>query len=131
MKRKYPYLQDSYSRLTIDQEREKRSILKDIDDFVNQKQYVRITLLDWEENPIKDIEGIINSGSISKNGDSPVRRSVSLSCAVDANSYDLSSVMTLTNIQIDLFFDFRKEFFISVILRWIHLQAVQLILILV
>ena len=90
MKRQYPYLQDSYFQTTIDEERIKRNILKDIDDFVNQKQYVRITLLDWEEHPIKDIEGLISSGSISKNGDSPVRRSVSLACAVDARSYDLS-----------------------------------------
>ena len=46
MKRQYPYLQDSYFQTTIDEERIKRNILKDIDDFVNQKQYVRITLLD-------------------------------------------------------------------------------------
>lgn len=91
MRRKYPYLEDSYFQLTLDEEREKRSILKDIDDFINQKQYIRITLLDWEENPIKNIEGIINSGSISKNGDSPVRRSANLSCAVDARSYDMSN----------------------------------------
>lgn len=46
MKRSYPYLQDSYFRTTIDQEREKRTILKDIENFANQRQYVRITLLD-------------------------------------------------------------------------------------
>ena len=45
MNKQYPYLQDSYIYKT-DVEREKRNILKEIDDFKNQRQYVKITLLD-------------------------------------------------------------------------------------
>ena len=88
MHKEYPYLQDSYVYHT-DTERQKRLLLKDIEQQVNQKQYVKITLLDWEENPIKAIEGEISSGSISKVADSPVRRTASLSCAVDAHSYSV------------------------------------------
>ena len=45
MHKKYPYLQDSYVYYT-DKERYKRLLLKDIEQQVNQKQYVKITLLD-------------------------------------------------------------------------------------
>ena len=45
MRRKYPYLQDAYFANT-GLELEHRSVLKDIEDFANQRQYVRITLLD-------------------------------------------------------------------------------------
>lgn len=88
MHKEYPYLQDSYIYQT-DIEWEKRNILKDIDNFLNQRQYIKIILLDWDEDPIKEIEGEISSGSISKNGDSPIRRTAQLTCAVDANSYSV------------------------------------------
>ena len=88
MYKQYPYLQDSYIYQT-DVEWKKRNILNEIDSFVNQRQYVKITLLDWNEEPIKAIEGEISSGSISKNGDSPIRRTAQLTCAVDARSYSV------------------------------------------
>lgn len=89
--KEYPYLQDSYFTNT-DLEREKRTILADIQNFANQRQYIKMTLLDWEEHPLKEIEGEISSGSISKNADSPVRRTANLSCAVDARSYDYNDI---------------------------------------
>lgn len=88
MHKHYPYLQDSYV-FKSDIEREKRNILKEIDSFLNQRQYVKITLLDWNEEPIKEIEGEISSGSMSKTADSPIRRTVQLTCAVDARSYSV------------------------------------------
>ena len=88
MYKQYPYLQDSYIYQT-DVEWKKRNILNEIDSFVNQRQYVKITLLDWNEEPIKAIEGEISSGSISKNGDSPIRRTAQLTCAVDARAYSV------------------------------------------
>lgn len=88
MRKQYPYLQESYLYQS-DIEWKKRQVLAQIDNFLNQRQYVKITLLDWDEEPIKDIEGEISSGSISKNGDSPIRRTVQLTCAVDARSYSV------------------------------------------
>ena len=88
MRKKYPYLEDSYFYNT-DIEKQKRTVLEDIQNFTNQRQYIKMTLLDWEERPLKEIEGEISSGSISKNGDSPVRRTANLSCAVDARSYSV------------------------------------------
>lgn len=88
MYKKYPYLQDSFIYQT-DVEREKRTLLNEIDSFLNQRQYIKITLLNWDEEPIKAIEGEISSGSISKVGDSPIRRTAQLTCAVDARSYSV------------------------------------------
>lgn len=88
MYKEYPYLQDSFVYQT-DVEREKRNLLNEIDSFLNQRQYVKITLLNWDEEPIRAIEGEISSGSISKVGDSPIRRTAQLTCAVDARSYSV------------------------------------------
>ena len=44
MRRTYPYLQDPYI-YNSNKELEKRNFLSKIDDFINQRQYVRMTLL--------------------------------------------------------------------------------------
>ena len=61
MKRNYIYLNDS-------------NFLEEINSNRQQTQYVKITLLDWEENPIEEIQGLTTGGSINLNGDSAVRR---------------------------------------------------------
>lgn len=105
MRRIYPYLQEPYFG-NLNQEQKKRKILALIDNFVNQRQYVKMTLLDWEENPIKEIEGFISGGNISKDGNSSVRRTCNLSCAVDAESYNVDSL------QMD--FALNKKIFIEI-----------------
>jgi hypothetical protein len=45
MRKKYPYLEDSYFYDT-DIERQKRTVLEDIQKFANQRQYIKMTLLD-------------------------------------------------------------------------------------
>lgn len=89
MKKSYPYLHDRYFTNTETENKISRSILRDIEEFVNQHQYIRLTLLDWKENPIREIQGEVSSGSLSKVAQSPVRRSGSLSIAVDARSYSV------------------------------------------
>ena len=91
MRKTYPYLQNVYSP-DLNVESQKRYFLKYIDDFINQRQYVKLTLLDWEENPLKSIEGIISSGSMSKDGSSAIRRTCNLSCSVDGNSYNVDDM---------------------------------------
>ena len=88
MYRKYPYLQDSYyedanTGLT------RRAFLSKLDKFVNQKRYVRLTLLDWNENPIKEIQGEITGGNISMDGSSSVRRTCTLSTSVSSGGYSV------------------------------------------
>lgn len=88
MRRNYPYLQDSYYE-DANSQRQRRNFLAEIDNFINQKQYVRITLLNWQENPIKEIQGELTSGTISKDGSSSVRRTCQLSATISRGEYDV------------------------------------------
>lgn len=69
MREHYPYLKDS-------------EFLKLVDNQQVQEQYAKLTLLDWQENPIKDIQGTVVSGSINIDGKSAVRRTCNLSVYV-------------------------------------------------
>lgn len=91
MRKKYPYLEESYV-YDLNEEQEKRHILALLDDFVNQRQYVNMILLDWQENPIKEIDGIISSGSLTKDGNSSVRRTCNLSCSVSGGEYNVEDL---------------------------------------
>ena len=48
----FPYLQDS-------------DFLKEMDLLHLSEQYAKITILDWKENPIQDIQGIVTGGNIN------------------------------------------------------------------
>lgn len=55
------------------------AFLEEMDSLHLQEQYVKITLLDWNENPLREIQGVSTGGSINLNGDSSMRRTCSLS----------------------------------------------------
>lgn len=88
MKREYPYLQSPYYEDAISGQ-ERRDFLATIDNYVNQKQYVRITLLNWQENPLKEIAGELTSGSLTKDGSSSIRTTCSLQASVNGNEYSI------------------------------------------
>ena len=52
MQSNYPYLKNS-------------DFLRVIDELHVKAQYVKITVLDWHEQPIKDIQGIVTGGNIN------------------------------------------------------------------
>lgn len=119
MRKTYPYLQESYTAhlkdnpylenpyvYNLNAEQEKRHFLALLDNFVNQRQYINMTLLDWNERPIKEIDGVIASGSITKDGSSSVRRTASLSCTVDGGTYNVDEM------QMD--FALNKKIFIEI-----------------
>ena len=83
MIKNYKYLKDA-------------AFLKEMDAQHLQEQYVKITLLDWKENPIQEIQGISTGGSISLNGNSSVRRTCNLS--VFAKSEEFSNVTNVDNL---------------------------------
>lgn len=58
--------------------------LKQVDNERNKEQYVKITVLDSQERPIKDIQGKITGGNISVDGSSSLRRSCNLSMVADS-----------------------------------------------
>ena len=70
MKMIYPYLKDDEFLVEIDTQR-------------LQKQYIKLVLLNWNEEPIQEIQGMATSGSVSVNGNSAVRRTCNLSMTVD------------------------------------------------
>ena len=63
--------------------------LKEVDELKFREEYGKITLLDWEENELEDIEGIIQSGNINIDSSSAMRRTATLSFVVaeDTLSY--------------------------------------------
>lgn len=88
MRKNYPYLLDTAFE-DANGLKQKTNFLQEIDNFVNQKQYVKITLLNWNEEPIKEIQGELSGGSISKDGSSSVRRTCSLTAIVDRGEYNI------------------------------------------
>ena len=88
MKKQYPYLEDAYYENPLIGTK-KRNFLSKLNDLVIQKQYVKITLLNWEEKPLKEIQGQITSGSISKDGSAAMRTTGTLAATFDAESYSV------------------------------------------
>lgn len=76
MIKQYPYLQNH------------SDFLLKLDSLINQKQYVKITILDFNERPIQEIQGEIASGSLNLDGTSSVRRTCSFNTSVSSNEYD-------------------------------------------
>ena len=105
MRKNYPYLQNSYYE-DANSQTERRNFLSTIDGFINQKLYVKITLLNWEEEPIKEIAGELTSGTISKDGSSSVRRTCQLSATVSRGEYDVEDT--------ELDFSINKKMFIEI-----------------
>lgn len=91
MKHNYPYLNDS-------------KFLREVDELTNKEQFVKITVLDWNENPIQDIQGYTTGGSINLDGGSAVRRTANLSLVVDEPTNDFTRIEQLLTInkKIDL-----------------------------
>lgn len=72
MRHNYPYLTDF-------------NFLKSVDEMHIKEQYAKITILNWNESPIQEIQGIVTGGNINLDGKSNMRRSCNLSVYVDTN----------------------------------------------
>ena len=83
MKTNYPYLKDS-------------DFIKYVTQLHLKEQYVKITLLDWYDNPLEDIQGIITGGSLNLNGDSSMRRTCNLSMYIHEKEY--AGITNVSNI---------------------------------
>lgn len=105
MRRQYPYLNDSVYE-DANGQLLRQEFLAELDDFVNQKRYARLTLLDWEENPLKEVQGEIVSGNLSKDGSSSVRATCTLTTAVDSSSYSVEDL--------ELDFSINKKIFLEI-----------------
>ena len=83
MRENYEYLRDSDFLEFFDKEHLK-------------EQYAKITILDWLENPIQDIQGIVTGGTITIDGNSSIRRTCNLSVFVNEDDY--SRVLNVDNL---------------------------------
>lgn len=92
MVKSYPYLRD------ID-------FLNEIYRQHNRSVYTKMTVLDWQERPIQEVQGKIISASMSVNGDSSVRRTANLTVKV-LNSDELYN-------NIDSIFSINKKIYIE------------------
>ena len=96
MKKYYPYLQDYI-------------FLDKIYTQHNQTTFTKITVLDWAERPIQEVQGRVLSASCSINGDSAVRRTANLSIKI----LDYNEIYT----NIDSLFSINKKIFMETGLR--------------
>ena len=83
MNENYPYLKDL-------------PFLKSLIIQPIQSIYVRFTSLDWNENPLCEIQGLVTSGSMNLNGQSSIRRTCNLTIAIpDEVDYQINSQYTI------------------------------------
>ena len=86
----YPYLKD-------------RKFLKQVDLMNIRVQTIKITVLNWEEEPVQSIEGTVTSGSINIDGKSSVRRTANLSLIADNVINNLENVDNLISLNKKIF----------------------------
>lgn len=85
MRSTYPYLKDTF-------------FLNLIDKLKVKEQYVKITLLDFLEKPIRSIQGQIISGSINLDGNSSIRRTCNLTMIAQEYENDLTDINNIISI---------------------------------
>ena len=66
--------------------------LKQLDRARVRTHYAKIVLLSFDEKPIKEIQGTITAGSISVNSSSAIRRTISLTMAIDRSTSDITNI---------------------------------------
>ena len=109
MKYNYPYLKDDV-------------FLLQMDNLPVKEQYTKITVLDWKENPIEEIQGKVNSGSLNFDGNSAVRRTGNISMTVGAETLDGTTIEKLLTINkkisIDVGFKNTTNQYLDYPIRW-------------
>ena len=72
--------------------------LKEFQSLKVKEQFLKIELLDFDENPIKEIQGKCISGTLSLDGASSMRRSCSFSMLADEETYDITNIDSLLSL---------------------------------
>ena len=84
-----------------------KSFLELIDNEHLKEQFVKITILDWEERPIQEVQGIVTGGNLNLDGNSNVRRTVNLSCYIDKE--ENANITSLDNL-----FSINKKMYLEI-----------------
>lgn len=66
--------------------------LNELDNLKIKEQYIKLTVLDWDENPLTEIQGKAISGSLNLNGSSSLRRTANFSMFAEEKENDLTQI---------------------------------------
>ena len=69
-----------------------KNFLKTIDRISLKEEFAKITILNWQERPIEDIQGKVSSGTLNINGSSSLRRTCNLTILIDENNSNITSI---------------------------------------
>ncbi|MBR4983873.1 MAG: hypothetical protein IKY94_15110 [Lachnospiraceae bacterium] len=59
-----------------------------IDEMPIKEKFVKLEVLNWDEEPIREIQGVLTGGNININGNSSVRRTCNCSFII-SNEYNI------------------------------------------
>lgn len=62
------------------------------------EEYFKITFLNWKEQPIREIQGLVTGGNLNLDGKSALRRTCTLSAYIDENTANVTEVNNLFSI---------------------------------
>lgn len=69
-----------------------KNFLKAVDRISLKEEFAKITILNWQERPIEEIQGKVSSGTLNINGNSPLRRTCNLTILIDENNSNITSI---------------------------------------
>ena len=72
-----------------------KRFLQQLDKLRIKQQFVKITVLNWKEEPLKQIQGIAINGSVNLDGSSSMRRTATLSLFAEEKENDLTNINNL------------------------------------
>ena len=75
-----------------------KRFLQELDKLRIKEQFVKITVLNWKEEPLKQIQGIAISGSVNLDGSSSMRRTATLSLFAEEKENNLANIDNLFSI---------------------------------
>ena len=69
-----------------------KDFLKIIDRSSFKEEFAKITILNWQERPIDEIQGKVSSGTLNINGSSSLRRTCNITILIDEENANFTSV---------------------------------------
>lgn len=69
-----------------------KNFLKTIDRISLKEEFAKITILNWQERPIEEIQGKVSSGTLNINGNSSLRRTCNLTILIDESNSNITNV---------------------------------------
>lgn len=72
-----------------------KRFLQQLDKLRIKQQFVKITVLNWKEEPLKQIQGIAINGSVNLDGSSSMRRTATLSLFAEEKNNNLANIDSL------------------------------------